>query len=118
MIPVPLFLLPLSIFQGCFQLSPFFASLALRPKDVATKKYFNIINAFTQMSNTCFLPYGLVNIGPQARNCQNSSSQLLMILALTAFQNLAPQALQLGLEKKKGSSLKSQSVQVCVFHEN
>lgn len=41
-----------------------------------------------------------------------------MILALTAFQNLAPQALQLGLEKKKGSSLKSQSVQVCVFHEN
>lgn len=70
------------------------------------------------MLNTCFFPYGLVNTGPQARNCQDPSSQSLQILALTAFQNLAPEALQLAHEKQKGPSLKSQSVQVCVFHEN
>lgn len=67
------------------------------------------------MPNTHFFPCGLVKTGPQARNCQELSSQ---ILALSAFQNLAPEALQLAHEKKKGPSLKSQSVQVCVFHEN
>lgn len=70
------------------------------------------------MPNTRFFPYGLANVGPQAINCQDLNSQPLQILALTVFQNLAPEALQLAHEKKKGPSLKSQSVQVCVFHEN
>lgn len=56
------------------------------------------------------LPCGLGSIGPQARDCQDPGSQPLLILALTAFQNLAPEASQLALGKEKGPSLKSQSV--------
>jgi len=52
------------------------------------------------------LPCGLGSIGPQARDCQDPGSQPLLILALTAFQNLAPEASQLALGKEKGPLLK------------
>lgn len=84
----------------------FSTSLALFPKDVATEKSFTSLLGFAQMFNTCLLPYGLVSTGLQARNFQDPSFQLLLILALVAFQNLAPEASQLSPEKKKGPSLK------------
>lgn len=118
-VPCPTISNPLEdFFKAHFSWVLFFASLALSPKDAAGEKSLISSMLLRKSLTHASLPVALAVVDHKSEIARTQAPNPSWSWHWLPFR-IWPLRLHSWLSKKeKGPSLKSQSVQVCVFHEN